>query len=259
MAELPSKPLDAGNNTIIWLAVTAALSPVLVDTVTHALRDPAARPALFFALAFAARAWTSPRETPRSSWFGFGLALVAALAAAALAAADWPRFGRLAIPLCALGLSARGGRPTLAVAGIALWCVPLPSLIVDAASPGLETTWLRLAGLVTPKATSLGFSLIPADGGLALAWSLAGAGYLRALSLGRTGVHALPLCLAGALAALPIQLFAIVAIWFASASLGTASLAPEKASWILRDVFPLVVVGLAVLAAPWRPHAHLHR
>ena len=120
LAELPTKPLDPHNNTIVWLAVTAALSPVLIDTVSHVMREPAARPAVFFVLAFAARAWTSPPEAPRAPWLGFGLALVAALAAAALAAADWPRFGRLAIPLSALGLAARSGRPTLAIAGLSL-------------------------------------------------------------------------------------------------------------------------------------------
>jgi len=259
LAELPARPVNTGSNTIVWLAVTAALSPVLVDTLRHALHEPAARPALFFVLALAARAWRSPRETLRAPWFGFGLALISALAAAALAAADWPRFGRVAIPLCILGLAARGGRPTLPIAAISLWCVPLPSLVIAAASPELETTWLRLASLVTGDATPLDFSLQPADGGLGLAWSLAGAGYLRALSLGRSGVHAVPLCLAGALAALPVQLFAIVGIAFASLSASPASLPPETAGWILHEVFPMLVVGLAVLAAPWRPHPHLQR
>jgi hypothetical protein len=247
------------SNAVAWLAVAVALSPVLVDTALHALREPWARPALLFALVLSYRAWKSDGEAPRAPWLGFSLAFVAAVAGAALAAAAWPRFGRLAIPLCVLGLSMRSGRPTFAIAGIALWCLPPPSVFLELASPGLETAWTTLARLLSPEGARFPFAVGAQDGGFALAWWLAGAGYVRALDLGRGGWRGLPLCLAGALAAFPIQL---AALWVAL-NLSPGGAGPEidaqTATWLLREVFPLCVVAFAVLLAPWRPHVHLRR
>ena len=241
------------------MAVAFALSLVLIDTAQHVLTEPWARPALLFAFVLGFRTCRSEAEPPRGRGLGFSIALLAGVAGAGLAAADWPRFARVAIPLCVVGLAMRGGRPTLATAGIAFWCIPLPNTVLELASPSLETAWGTLCQLLSPAEARFPFSVRAQDGGLGLAWWLAGAGYLRALQLDRGGWRALPLCSAGAIAAFPIQLAGLFIALNLSPGGAGPPLEPRTLDWLLHEVFPVSVVASALLLATWRPHLHLRR
>ncbi|MEZ4218700.1 MAG: hypothetical protein R3E88_19665 [Myxococcota bacterium] len=242
----PSPPSSA----VAGLALAAALSPVLVDLVRHAAANAFATPCLFFAVALVVAAARARREPPRAPALGLALAGVAGVAGALLAAADWPRFGRLALPLGVLGLAFRTGRPTPRAAVLAIWLVPLPHFVAALPSPVLERTWLSFAdALVAPRgATSI--RLVAEDAGLALAWWLAGAGYARALAVGAKPAHALRLCLGGAIAAFPFQLAAVAAALAIAASPRGGAVAAQ--TW-LHVVVPIAVPALALVAAPLRP------
>lgn len=140
------------------------------------------------------------------------LAVVCAVAlSVATVAGGMVRLGRPAVPLAVAGLAAALGRPALPRAAIALWAIPIPDALTRAL-PGLHLLPAALATLGgnPPPARALGApddteGLVPSDGGLPLAWLLAGFGWCAALGAGRGGRALVAGALRGALLALPVQ------------------------------------------------------
>jgi len=201
---------------LVWVAFLFAFSPLLSDLVEHARAHPWAAWNLLFAvpLALLARRDSSP-ESPRRdgyAWLGMALALEG------LAIAGGPlRWGRPAIPLGVLGLARILGRPSLRVAALACWALPLPTFIASVASPLLEYIWLRsaaaLLSLFAPISVHQAYAswpqgvlqLQPADGGLPLALFLSGVGWIYALPIWRGFLRALMTAAWWGLVGLPVQ------------------------------------------------------
>lgn len=188
--------------------------------------SPWARGAAFFPFLFAACAIgdPGPARPSRDGWVWLALGLAVSLVCVA---GGFARAGRPGVVLAMLGLARALGRPSLARALVAVWIVPLPSQLLDALAPGLAgvvaqatahaAPWLGTVAqvdahhvdrivLVAPNGV---LDLFPGDGGLPLAWTLAGVGWFAAARGGapiaQAGVRAARV----ALTALPLQIVAL--------------------------------------------------
>lgn len=233
-----------------WLALAAALSGVLLDLASHAIAQPWAAP-VFASLALSCALWVrSPAVRPIAPALGWVLAALAGVAGALLAAADAARFGRLALPLAVVGLALRTGKPSLGLALGSVWLVPLPHALLRAASPELEGAWLEVARqILGDGARALAPSLRPEDSGLALAWWLAGAGYLRATTNGARILAALRRAIASALAAFPLQVAAILA----ASAMATANGGSLRTAEIWLHAIAPVALPVAIWIAALAP------
>ncbi len=256
MAEQPS--LEHRGHTVLWIALAAALSPLLVDLAVHEATNEWARGAAIFPLLLAYCAWRDPAP-PRPARDGLVLLVLGVAIAFIGVGGGMPRAGRPGLALSVIGLARMTGRPSLRVALLALWMIPLPTQIIEAFAPGLDALVANVAAHV---ATALGvaahvdasrvfalwlvvpagrLALFPGDGGLALAWSFAGLGWFVALRREASLTAAAQSALRWMLAAFPLQATAL-ALASAIALLGTPTLART-----LLDHFPLVatLLGLA--------------
>ena len=192
MAEQSS--LENRGHTVLWIALAAALSPLLVDLAAHVVGNRWARGAAIFPLLLAYCAWRDP--SPRTpSRDGLVLLVLGVAVAFVDVGGGMPRVGRPGIVLAVLGLARMTGRPSLRCALLALWMIPFPTQIIEALAPGLDAV---VANLAAHFATALGVAsrvdashvvalrlivpagrleLFPGDGGLALAWTFAGLGW----------------------------------------------------------------------------------
>lgn len=138
----------------LWSALAVAFSPLWLDWLRHGLDRPWARYSLLFVPIATAAAWRAPRVRPRPWMLSLvGLALVIELAALAWGA---PQRGRLALPLAWVSACAAFGTAPPSVALLAIFWVPVPSLVFKWTSPELEHAQLAL---VVPALSALGLDL----------------------------------------------------------------------------------------------------
>ena len=257
MAEQSS--LEHRGHTVLWIALAAALSPLLVDLAAHEAGNVWARGAAIFPLLLAYCAWrdTSP---PLPSRDGLVLLVLGVAVAFVGVGGGMPRVGRPGIALSVIGLARMTGRPSLRCALLALWVIPFPTQIIEALAPGLDAV---VANLSAHVATALGVAahvdashvvalwlvvpagrleLFPGDGGVALAWTFAGLGWFVAVRSEATLTEAARIALRWMVAALPLQAAAL-ALACAMALLGRPGLGRA-----LLDHFLLVatLLGLAL-------------
>lgn len=178
----------------LWLALGFALSPALVELLRHWANEPWARGSatfvpLFAAAALADRSWRRPR---RGGWLLVASALLLVLA---IFAGGFARVGRLGIPLAVLGMARALGHPSLAIAAITCFVIPIPFGLTTIFSPGLESAAAHVAHAVaqvcgadwavsgSTVATAGGsLALAGPDMGLPLAQLLAGLGFCAAVA-----------------------------------------------------------------------------
>lgn len=246
-------------HTVLWVALAAALSASLIDLAIHVGATSWARGTLIFPLLFAycAARDTSPQRPSRDGLLPLVLGVALSLVAVG---GGMARVGRPGIALAVIGLARLTGRPSLGVALLSIWWIPLPTQIIEALAPGLEAAAAHVAAQV---ATALGVAsqidarhagaiwlvapagrleLFPSDAGLALAWSFAGLGWFVAVRRQAPLAAAARVALGWLVVALPLQLVAL-AIACAVTLLG----APARGRALL-DHFPLVAT---LLAAGW--------
>ena len=262
MAEVASDPLAPKSESPLWLAaiafgLMAAFWPVVSDLVRHVVVHPWARGAIVFPLLV----WIAVRAEgantgPERRWV-LRLALPIALAIELVAVAgDVVRLGRVALVLAVAASLFGTGRAGLLTLSLTIWLIPLPSAIAEILSPSLESTWAQI-----PASPILGVSfaagpdglmlsteegghvvLVPADGGLASAYALAGLAWFQGL-MRRLPMHRL--MWRSAIAALfshPIHL-GVIGLATIVLSLSPMSLVPQR----LLDHGPWLIVVLAGL------------
>jgi hypothetical protein len=171
-----------------------ALSPSLVDLLEHWTNEPWSRgSAVFLLVGLAAARADRHRARPRpDGWLAVAAALLLVLFAFA---ASYGRLGRIGVPLAALGMARALGRPSLAVAGLAFFVVPVPFGLTTWFQPMPESavaelatktarlfgaTWTHAGASVHTAAGSL--RLAGPDMGLPLVSLLAGLGWCAALA-----------------------------------------------------------------------------
>ena len=212
--------------TTLWLGLLAALSPVLLDWARHLAAEPEVRYAAVFIPLGLHLARIQPVPTARRSW-GLWL-LVAALCFCVLAVGGGvSRFARLGMPFAVLGMAVWLGRPSPAIAALALWTIPVPSFL------------MQMGGRLLEALPALPIALEPFDLGLPLAALLSGLAYHAALARDEDMRTAVRAAILAALLALPLQAAAV------GLALGVAALgAPELARASLSHGLTLVAAGL---------------
>lgn len=246
---------------LLGVASFVALSPLLVDLARHLGAEPWARYAALFGPLLLWAAWSDPlRSPPRADgllWLAAGVAL-----AFVAVGGGMPRLGRPAIPLAVVGLARLLGRPSPARALLALWIVPVPTVLTRAA-PQLQIAlgelverWAgglrleRAGDHVSLVAAQGALPLLPSDGGIPLAALLAGLAWYGAARRGGSLAQAAGQALRWAPWALPIQ---VLALALAVGLLQIGQPAAARA-WLDHGVWALVAaVGLARLHGAWRP------
>jgi hypothetical protein len=237
--------------SVLWVALAIALSPVLTDLCKHLVASPWARYALAFPL-LTLRAFLRGPGRERASADGFVLLLLALGFELLAVGGGIPREGRLALPLAALGLARARGIPAFAVAALFTWWVPVPHALVTLGSPYLEASlvnasvgfWQKL-GLVlhVEGVRAVGphgaLALDAADGGVPLLGLLSGIGWYAATLRGSRLQRLIATAGAWALLAFPIQAVAVLL------AVGvTAWGAPDVARLGLNDFLWLTVAML---------------
>ena len=203
---------------LLWLSLSVALSPVLVDLAAYLTVTPWAQYVLIFplvtvrALVRCHRSVTPKRDGIALLFLAIGIELLAVRSGV-------PRAGQIAIPLAALGLARSLGRPLLAVAALTLWWIPVPltlasQVLVSDLLAAATALWQGLGlHLVIEGSRVVGpggsLAVQPADAGIPLAALLSGLGYYAATLRGRTLGIRMRTAGAWAVFALPVQSLAV--------------------------------------------------
>lgn len=177
----------------LWVALAIAFSPVLVDLSDHWVVQPWSRACLLFP----GLVWLASRQdTVRPGPASWGWALVAAGIVLELLAigGDVVRMGRVGLVAASIGLCFAGGWSSIRVALLLVWSIPLPASVLNFASPAPEKIvgelGARIVSLFGVGVERVGtrlegggsiIELLPADGGLQSAVTLAGLGWFSAL------------------------------------------------------------------------------
>jgi hypothetical protein len=252
--------LEHRGHSVLWIALAAALSPVLVDTATHVATNEWARGTAVFPFLLAYCAWTdmAPSHPSRD---GLVLLVIGVAVSFIGVGGGMPRVGRPGLVFAVLGLARMTGRPSLGCALLALWLIPLPTQLIEALAPGLDAV---VASAVAQIASATGIAahvepghvdtlvlvgpagrldLLPGDAGLPLAWTFAGLGWFKAVRLGRSSSAAARFAGRWMLMAIPLQVVALAAAC-AMTLLGRPALGRA-----VLDHFPLVAVLLGLVWA----------
>jgi hypothetical protein len=103
-----------------------------------------------------------------------------------MAGAELIRFARPGVPIAVIGLALLLGRPSLPVSLLALWMIPLPSVLLKWAALFLNTSFLTLASfplkLIAPNANVVDSSYQTAAGTLTLSVGQEGLSLLALLT-----------------------------------------------------------------------------
>jgi hypothetical protein len=241
---------------VLWIALAIAFSPALLDMGRNLAADPYDLNTLVPALLLLG--YVVAQRSQRAPGRQDGLAVLLAglvLEILGIASMTWS-LARLGVPVAIMGAARLTGFPSLRVAALALFVVPIPDFLILGASPDLE---VALASSASYVASSFGaplvvealelrsaeqhLNLVAQDGGLVLLPLLMTIGWFHALRAGTSIPRALMGVAAWVLALLPIQVMALVI-----AGLLVAAGDPELARIWLRDgLWPLIaVVGLGV-------------
>ena len=160
----------------------------------------------------------------------------------------------------AVGLWASG---VLGVRGavLALWLLPLPSVVARALSPGLEVAMGNGIGAMLPgidfdsAATGRAFvyagerlRIEPLDGGLALGFGLASVGWARAVVAGRSLSTAIASGLAWGTIGLPLQ-FALMTLTAGAVVRGFLDIPAARGGLDHAGAIAVIVAGLAFVRA----------
>jgi hypothetical protein len=209
-------------SALLWLALCFAWTPSLLRWF-QSLADSVDERFYALAVVWLIAAWALSKGTrplPRSG--GVLLAVSMALQLTALVA----RVDGLAVsllPLAILGMACWQGAPSLPVAALSLWCVPLPYSLLELGTPRLESlqaaagaALLGLTGASTPEARGPLFTqpggrleLGVFDAGYSMAMALGAAAWFGAAVRGK-GLGTCAVWAAGAvLIALPLQTLAV--------------------------------------------------
>lgn len=252
--------MEHRGHSVLWIALAAALSPVLVDTATHVATNEWARGTAIFPFLLAYCAWkdTTPLRPSRDGLVLLGIGVAVSFIGVG---GGMPRVGRPGLVLAVIGLARMTGRPSLGCALLALWLIPLPTQLIEALAPGLDAVVANAAAHI---ASAMGVAshvepghvdtlllvgpagrldLLPGDAGLPLAWTFAGLGWFAAVRLGLSLSAAARLAARWMLMAIPLQVVALAAACLMTLlgrpALGRAGL----------DHFPLIAVILGLVWA----------
>jgi len=278
-------PGDGGGATrlrspIFWIALTVALSPSIYHVLSM-IRDFAwTRPVCvgiaLLVVALPMRRHDAIERHPRLGLCAVVLGLLVQLVG--VASGSWS-IARLGLPVALCGMAALLGRPSLPVAALAFWTVPIPNMLVVAASPWLETAAARFA---TGVAALFGVSIDASgpllhyadqrleftdyDGGVLLAVLLAGLGWYAAVRAGAAGPRGLLTALGralrwGALVVLLQPAVAVVAVVLLAAGAPKAGARwLETGYWIVVAICGFAWIEGRALATRWhRPAAQVPR
>lgn len=243
----------------MWPALAIGFSPLWLDWLEHALERPWATYALLLLPLAVVAAWRAPRVRARPA---FALGIVAALAIE-LAALAWgaPQRGRLALPLAWISACLAFGAAPLRVSLLALFWVPIPSLVFKATSPALEHAQI---GVVVPALAGLGVEvardaawIVSGDQRLAVTRFHAGwnvlalaAGLFAAVTVSGRCRFSLPACAGAALGlAIGVQLGGL-----AAAALALSLAGPAPAERLLDHAWwAAIVLGAPLALRAMRP------
>jgi hypothetical protein len=253
----------------LWTGLAVAFSPTLLDLFQHMAENPWARYAALFPFLFARCALREPERPPERRdgylWIGLGMGLeLFGILAGAI------RIGRAGLALAAIGLCRRFAFASWPSLVLLAFAVPLPSAVLQWASPGGESALLSAACGV-PGALGLEIEISGTralygaqtltlegfDGGGALVPLLAGLSWYHSLMLGMPAKTALVRAAAAALLAIPVQIAAI-ALALLTLPLGTAAigrLALTHAPWMVLAAVSLATTELRLrLGGPDHEH-----
>lgn len=256
--------MEHRGHSVLWIALAAALSPVLVDTASHVVTNEWARGTAVFPFLLAYCAWkdTSPSRPSRD---GLVLLVIGVAVSFIGVGGGMPRVGRPGLVLAVIGLARLTGRPSLGCALLALWLIPLPTQLIEALAPRLDAV---VASAAAHIATAMGVAahvepghvdtlllvgpagrldLLPGDAGLPLAWTFAGLGWFAAVRRRLSSSAATRLAGRWMLVAIPLQAAAL-----AAACVTTLLGRPVFARAVL-DHFPLGAVLLGLVWATRTP------
>ena len=202
---------------IFWVALCVALSPSLVDAASLAVDEWWARGSLWVG-ALAIHGMLRSPEGARSVRVGVALVVVGVGLVVLAAGGGMTRLGRPGVPLAVLGMALILGRPSPQSAGLLVFAVAPPRVLMDAL-PGLQQLVIA-AALASSDAFApdpegglrLGtqvLSLESPDGGLPLLLMLAGLGAHASLRRGGPAINAVGSAIRCGLLAIPIQLAAL--------------------------------------------------
>lgn len=243
---------------VIWIVLLGAFSPVLLDLSRHIAAHPWAGTAVVFPwLAWIATRSNPPVDRrPRTSivWGALIFALVLEIVAMSGAA---PRIARVGFVVGLLGVVWGAGWAKSTPALVLIWIVPLPTMLFEILSPGLEHRLGALCARLLPglefqplgvmpslvSASGESVTLAPSSGGLALLFAFAGLGWFRAAASGATALAAAGRAARWSLIGIPIQALILLAAATALAAgvrAATAQRVLDHAAWIV-----ILCVGLA--------------
>ncbi len=240
-----------------WIALLVAFSPILVNLVRNASAHPDDRLTLMAPLLLLLAAWQRPVEHAVGRADGLiAIGIGAAMQLFGLLGGSWS-LARLGLPVAALGLARWRGAPSLAVAALLFFAIPLPDTVVRLPSPGLETALARSAGFLlsslgapievggaTLSAAAGRLNLYAPQGGASLAFAFASFGWYAAVSRGAGIASASFRAALASVAAIPAQWMVVLvtAALLAAGDREAAKLWLREAGWIV-----LAVLALAVL------------
>ena len=265
MTEAESDVLARRSESPLWLVtisfgLMAAFWPVISDLVRHVMTHPWARGAMVFPLLL----WIAVRAEgkgvgPARRWI-LWLILPAALAIELVAVAgDVVRLGRVAMILAVAATLFGTGRVGLGTLGLTLWLIPLPSAVAELLSPGLESTWARLAASFASSASFVSgpdgpviftesgvrVVLVPSDGGMASAYAFVGFAWFEGVMRGRSAPALFLRSAGAALLSIPLHVTIVVL-----ATLALVFAPMSEASQMLLDHGPwMVLVALGLVLA----------
>ena len=243
---------------VLWLGLLAASYPTLEDLLGHIDREPWAVSCLVFWALLAREVCRREARGPRRS-LGLVLVVVGMLVQYATLVSDWPRYARPGLALAFVGLGLARGHPAARVVWIALWTVPVPSIVVELTSPQLESGLLGAASsLVALVGAPIGrageivtgpggaHGVLAADGGIPLAVLLAGLAWYRG-SRRREPLRAVGLrMIVWSALAIPLQ-FLVVLLFCVAVAVGQS-----HAGGLVLTYAPMAM-AMAVLAVRRRP------
>lgn len=178
---------------------------------------------------------------------------------------DVLRLGRVGFCIAAVGMVCGAGWARWQAALLLVWMIPLPNSLNRMLSPGLESLWGSIGAVLAPGvvfesgslnmilvAGETNLKLVPADGGLAVFFGLAGLGWFRSIISDEPGLNGAGRAMRWGMLMIPIQL-AILTIGSLMLSSGSAARSTrwvmDQAGWILILAFGLTLSLRAMRAS----------
>lgn len=252
---------EARQSFLLWFGLVFAFSPVLRDLTENLLDHRDQRYTLLAPLLIGLLL----RHDPASRCIrriGAGIALLAVGLVAqsiGIAAGSWS-IARVGLPFGVLGVALLTGRPSLAMAALVFWAIPVPSSVQFMASPEAESmlgagaaevlSWVGLKIDLGGPLLSFGgehLELTATDNGIITASALSAVGWFVALRSGRSARSAALTAVCWATSVIVVQPIVVV--------LGVATLplgVPELGRFLLTHGPCLALALLALLVHAFR-------